>query len=147
MSEPITFVIFGDPQAQKRHRHYQMKKAGGAGVQVRTYDPGAADKGDFLSIIQQNRPNVPWDGPLRVDINFFFARPKAHYRTGANSHLLRDNAPKWHISKPDRDNLDKFVLDAMKGIFFRDDSQVCSGSPKKMYDAVPRTEVRIMKLT
>ena len=39
----------------------------------------------------------------------------------------------WHASKPDRDNLEKAVLDAMKGIVFVDDSQACSGSVEKVY--------------
>jgi Holliday junction resolvase RusA-like endonuclease len=37
----------------------------------------------------------------------------------------------WHVKKPDRDNLDKAVLDALTGIFWHDDCQVCSGSIEK----------------
>ncbi len=36
-----------------------------------------------------------------------------------------------HTGRPDRDNLDKAVLDAMKGLIFRDDAQVCAGTIEK----------------
>lgn len=36
-----------------------------------------------------------------------------------------------HIKKPDRDNLDKAVLDALTGIFWIDDCQVCDGRIRK----------------
>jgi Holliday junction resolvase RusA-like endonuclease len=73
--------------------------------------------------------------PLRVDITFFFPRPKGHYRTGKNAGQLRDDAPDHHTSKPDRDNSDKAVLDQMTVMrFWRDDAQVCDGRIIKQYD-------------
>jgi hypothetical protein len=74
-------------------------------------------------------------GPVRVDLCFYFARPKSHFRTGKFAGVLRDDAPKWHTTKPDRDNLEKAVLDALTqvGGFWQDDSQVCAGSVTKRY--------------
>ena len=37
----------------------------------------------------------------------------------------------FHSSKPDRDNLDKAVMDALKGLAWIDDSQVCQGEIQK----------------
>lgn len=142
MKEVIKMVILGDPQAQKRHRHFHNKKAG----RIQNYDPSSGDKADFLSIIQSSAPEKPLEGPLRMSVDFFFARPKSHYRTGKNSSELKPSAPMWHTSKPDRDNLDKFCMDAMKGIFFRDDAQVCLGRIRKMYSDMPRTEIEIVQI-
>lgn len=55
----------------------------------------------------------------------------------------------WHIKKPDRDNLDKAVLDALTGIFWHDDCQVCSGTIEKQIadgDSKSGVEVFIYKL-
>ncbi len=73
--------------------------------------------------------------PLRVDMTFYMPRPKKHYRTGKYSHILRDDAPKmWHTNKPDRDNLEKAVLDCMtKSGLIKDDCLVCTGNIQKKW--------------
>ncbi len=45
------------------------------------------------------------------------------------------------ISKPDRDNLEKLVLDAFtrSGRWWRDDSQIVDGRSRKVYGAAPCT--------
>jgi len=138
--EAIRLTVLGEPTAQKRHRHVSK------GGFTRSYDPSAADKGDFLSIVQNNAPEKPFDCPLRVDVTFFFSRPKSHFKSGKNSHILKDNAPVWHTSRPDRDNLDKLVMDSMSKVFWRDDSLVCAGEIQKLYSDNPRTEITIRQL-
>jgi len=54
-----------------------------------------------------------YDVPIRVNMCFYMPRPKNHYRTGKFSHLLKDDSPVYHSQRPDRDNLDKAVLDVM----------------------------------
>lgn len=138
--QQISFVVFGEPKAQKRHRSTRT------GTGIRNYDPSAADKQDFKWMAYQNKPTTPFEGALRVDISFFFSRPKSHYGTGSKSHVLKPNAPNWHIARPDRDNLDKGVLDALKGVFWKDDSIICSGEISKKYSLNPRVEVTITVL-
>ena len=72
---------------------------------------------------------------IQVDITFFMPRPKKHYRTGKFSDILRADAPKiWHTNKPDRDNLEKAVLDCMtKGGILKDDCIVCTGTIEKKW--------------
>ena len=71
---------------------------------------------------------------LSISMVFYMPRPKKHYRTGKFSHILKDDSPSWHINKPDRDNLEKAVLDCMtKGGLLKDDSIVCSGSIEKKW--------------
>ena len=65
-------------------------------------------------------------GLLRVDIDFYFARPQ---RLLGSKHAA---GPIRKGSKPDRDNLDKAVLDALtKAGLWEDDDQVCAGEPCK----------------
>ncbi len=71
---------------------------------------------------------------LQVSMIFYMPRPKKHYRTGKFSHVLKDDSPYWHTNKPDRDNLEKAVLDCMtKGGILKDDCIVCTGSIEKKW--------------
>lgn len=133
----IQLQVLGEPTAQKRHRSVRM------GSFNRQYDPSAADKGDFLSIVQKHAPDAPYAVPLQVDLQFYFTRPKSHYKTGKNAHLLKDNPPEYHTSRPDVDNLSKFVMDALNKIYWKDDSYIVSLNVQKMYSENPRTQIDI----
>lgn len=134
----IHFTVLGDPQAQKRHRSVSI------GGHIRQYDPDEKSKKDLLKLVQEHAPEKPIEGAVRLDIIAFFSRPKSHYRSGSKSHILKDNAPKYKISKPDRDNIDKRIMDALNKIFWKDDGQICCGEVIKLYtETTPRTEVYI----
>lgn len=136
----IKLSILGEPKAQKRHRHVRM------GNFVRQYDPSASDKGDFLSIVQYNAPKEPFAVPLAIAIRFYFTRPKSHFKTGKNSHIMKDTAPLWHTSKPDVDNMAKFLMDSLNKIYWKDDSYIVDCWITKQYDDKPRTEIEITLL-
>ncbi len=72
-------------------------------------------------------------GPLRLSMTFFMPRPKSHYGTGRNAGVLKLTAPYWHTSMPDRTKLLRSTEDALKGIVWKDDSQVCAGPVEKQY--------------
>jgi len=136
----INLTILGEPKAQKRHRHVKM------GNFVRQYDPSASDKTDFLSIVQSNAPKEPFAVPLAVAIRFYFTRPKSHFRTGKNSHVMKNTAPLWHTSRPDVDNMAKFLMDSLNKIYWKDDSYIADCWITKQYDDKPRTEIEITLL-
>jgi crossover junction endodeoxyribonuclease RusA len=66
-------------------------------------------------------------------LRFVFPRPRSHYRTGKNQHLLRDSAPIWHATKPDVDKLCRAVFDSLSGVLIQDDSQIASLRAEKVY--------------
>ncbi|MDP3940598.1 MAG: RusA family crossover junction endodeoxyribonuclease [Deltaproteobacteria bacterium] len=82
------------------------------------------------------------EGPLRVDILAVLQRPQG---------LLRKRDPEgitWAPKRPDRDNLEKAVLDGLSACF-RDDAQVVAGETIKVYaekTGCPRVVVRIRQL-
>lgn len=86
------------------------------------------------------------DGPVLVSATFVFPRPKKHYRTGKNAHLLRDDAPRWHTGKPDTDKLERAIGDALTGVVLRDDSQIAFWKARKRYGSWARAEIRVMPL-
>lgn len=136
----IKLEVLGEPKAQMRHRSVKM------GNFIRNYDPSADIKKDFLLTVQNNAPEKPIEGPIELDVVFYFGRPMSHYKTGKNSGMLKDNAPEYHIKRPDSDNACKFLMDSLNGIFWRDDSQICILKAQKKYSDRPRTEVVIETL-
>lgn len=127
MSKSITVFVDGDPKGQPRARAFAR------GGHARVYDPGTAEgwKSQVALAFRGLIPSSPLDGPLAVHLGFIFSRPKNHYRANGT---LKESAPRYHTSKPDIDNLEKAVLDAMKQIgMFRDDAQVCKVQKSKRY--------------
>lgn len=81
---------------------------------------------------------VPYVGPVRVQAIFKFPRPKSHYRTGRNAHLLRDDAPEYKASKPDIEKLERSTFDALTDAgVWRDDAQVVETHSTKVYSDTP----------
>lgn len=138
--QAIILEILGEPKAQKRHRHTTRGKF------TRTYDPSSEDKMDFLHIVQSNAPDKPFNEPLKLTAEFYFSRPKSHYRTGKRANELKETAPDWHTSKPDADNLIKFIMDSLNKIYWRDDSLICYPVITKKYSYNPRTVITIETL-
>lgn len=131
MMEPIEFWVAGEPKAQPRVKAY--KRGAHAGV----YDPGTAGEWkDRVAVAAKPYiPAEPLSGPLRVSLTFYFPRPKSHFRTGRYAHEMRPDAPSLHAKKPDRDNLEKAVTDALTvARMWQDDSQICDGPLRKRFD-------------
>lgn len=130
----IELTILGNPVARKSHRHLRN------GL---TYDPSKTDKKVFLKQVEHQVPRIPIEGPIKMELEFYVARPKNHYRTGKFSHILKPDSPVYKISRPDIDNYIKLVLDALNKVFYKDDSQIHAISATKEYSPEPKTIVRI----
>lgn len=80
------------------------------------------------AVWKAGRPAAPWEGPVRVDIKAYFERPQYLLKRSSFDGYIP------HTAKPDRDNLDKCVLDALKHVgVFVDDAQVCGGGVEKWW--------------
>ena len=127
--EVLRVFVQGDPKAQPRPRAFARKF--GDKFSARVYDAGTAEgwKGCIALAVRGRLPAQPLEGPVRIDADFLFARPKR---------LMRKCDPQGeieHESKPDRDNLEKSLLDCLKtlGLFAADNAQVCAGEVRKFY--------------
>lgn len=136
----IEIEVLGEPQAQMRHRSFNRNGISG------TYDPSKDIKKDFLLTVQDKAPNEPILGPIMLSVVFYMPRPKNHYGSGKNASCLKDSAPEYHISRPDADNFLKLIFDALNGIFWKDDSQICWVEAQKKYSERPRTHLIIQTL-
>lgn len=148
VNKMIKFTVFGEPISLKRHRDAGMAKTKDGRMFSRKYDPSKGDKQDFLAMAMENRPENPIDFAVSVTIRCFFKRPASHFGRKNKMPYLKDNAPLYHISRPDGDNLAKFVFDALNKVFWIDDSVVSIHKVIKEYttNVAPRMEIEIVKL-
>lgn len=160
MTKQIAFTVYGSPVAQPRQRHTPLMKDGkpligrGGRPVVVNYTPKTALANQWKTDIKaaafaelcaagQVSDLSLWDGPIAAHITVFFPRPKRLMRA------KDPDGPVLHIAKPDRDNVEKTILDALKGIVFIDDCQVCSGAVRKFYHEKtgrPRAEITMEKI-
>ncbi len=79
---------------------------------------------------------------LNVSITFYIKPPMSISKVKKNQNLL--NAESWRVvKKPDLDNLEKSVLDALNGHAWDDDNQISDLSSRKRYSLNPRVEIVI----
>lgn len=142
--DPLHLTVLGEPSAQPRHRHFA--RGSGDKTFVQTYDPAMVKKKTFASIVEEFAPNEPISGPIQLECTFYMSRPKNHYGTGKNASQLKKSAPEWHTGRPDADNLNKFIMDSLNKIFWKDDSQISCIVARKLYSEKPRTEITISTL-
>ena len=139
----IEFIIHGNPVAQGRPRFARI------GNHVRAYDPAKSrswkESVRWAAVEGMNmKRHSLFTEALAVEITFWFQRPRGHYGTGKKAGFVKDSAPRHHTIKPDVENCVKGVLDGMKGIVYRDDSQVVMLIAKKRYTTdAPFTEVDV----
>jgi Holliday junction resolvase RusA-like endonuclease len=76
----------------------------------------------------------PMTGPLALRVTFTVPRPRGHWRTGRNAHLLRDTAPRFPDVKPDGGKFQRAVEDSLTDAgVWSDDALVVFWHGAKLY--------------
>lgn len=134
-SPAVTFTVHGKPSPSGSKKAFRHSKTGKI-VVVDT----AKGKVKWQTISKRSAATAAkasgWvcaTGPVELQVEFCFARPKSHYGTGKRSNILKPSAPLCHIQKPDRTKLLRCIEDAFKGVLWKDDSQVISGAVSKRW--------------
>lgn len=128
----IRVFVPGTPKPQGSKRAIVNRHTGKASLVESS--AGVKTWRDDIRAAVLDAPSLHFDGPVAVHCEFVLARPRSHYRTGRNAHLVRDSAPTWPTSKPDADKLARAVLDAVSSAgTWRDDSQVVELHAVKRY--------------
>ena len=126
--------VYGFPVAQGRPRAFKMRGTG----QIRVYDPAKSKswkqdvKTQVLQKLAFTSDGGLAEGPLEVYLGFKLPRPKS--------------APKRRLypdRKPDLSNMTKAIEDALKGVVYRDDSQIVRMVLEKDYDPQPGVVIRV----
>lgn len=146
MSDEIILVVRGMPKGQPRAR----ARAGLRGV----YTPSTAK--DWKSCVYNAAcalPGPPIDVPVRIDVEVYFKRPKTFSKPVRDFYGGTKSIPSGrvvHQAKPDRDNADKAILDALTNAgMIVDDKIVSLGQIAKYYHAEggrPGAVIRIRKI-
>lgn len=128
----VCFSVPGDPQGwQRSGQAVRKNRAGSYYVHNYTKKETRAYEELVGLYARSHLPSQPWDGPVRLDIDIYVDRPQR---------LLKRSSPRgviWCTNKPDRDNVEKGVLDGLTKVgLWLDDKQVCDGTVRKFYVAI-----------
>jgi Holliday junction resolvase RusA-like endonuclease len=108
---------------------------------VFTYSDQAAQTNDVKWQIKAQYKGKPLTGAVGVTAIYYMPIPKSWSKKKKREHI-----GKWHIAKPDKDNLEKFIKDCGNGILWNDDSQCALDFSVKVYDDNPRLELYIKQI-
>lgn len=138
----IQFTVYGTPVGKQRPKFSTFNGHATAYTPQKTVNYENLVR---LSVQQQQRGLKPFDKdvPLQADIIAYFPIPKS---TSKKRYNMMVEGKIRHTKKCDADNLAKSILDALNGIAFYDDSQVCELSVSKLYSDNPRVIVRISEV-
>ena len=119
----IAFIVRGHPAPQGSKRHVGNGRMVESSKHVAPWREAVRHTATISYAL--TNPEGPIDAPIVVDMVFTFARPKSHYRTGRNAHLLRDAAPTHPTGPPDLSKLARSTEDALTDAgVWRDDALV-----------------------
>lgn len=131
----ISLDLFGIPVPSARPRfNFRTKHA------YEDAEQGKLKEGAKWQLKSQYREE-PLGCAVSIDLTFYLPIPKSASKPKQRQML---NGVMHHISKPDIDNLQKFVLDCLNGIVIEDDRRVIEIRARKIYSTKPGTLIRIM---
>lgn len=133
----FSFTVPGKPFGKQR------PKATRRGMHASVYTPKETVNYENLvvAMFKQKYPlDKPIDGEVRGTIRAFYQIPQSKSKKIKERMLNGEIKP---MVKPDLDNVQKVIYDALNGIAYTDDSHIVAMRCAKFYSDVPRVEVLI----
>ena len=91
-------------------------------------------------LLSQHRPDLPLEGPIRLDLILHFPHNKSARKNVKDSII-------YHTTQPDADNLSKLILDVGTRLgYWHDDSQICDLNVRKFRSPSPGVAFRASEL-
>lgn len=140
----FSVACFPVPQPRQRHR-----VVSGVKPYVLNYTdkkhPVQAFKAAVILAARQAWHHPPVDGPLEIRLRFRFPLPAS--ARALSKRIVASGAylPYSACKRNDGDNLEKAVWDALTGIVFADDGQICRWSGERVYAKAPGVDVWIVE--
>lgn len=130
----LDLVYYGEPKAQPRARSNSVTGF--------FYDPGKSLKQWMIEQVLNLLPKnfKPISTSISLKAKFFRTIPKSASRTDK---VLMEMGYLRPTVKPDIDNYDKLLLDALKNVLYTDDSLIVDSDTGKYYSTKPRVEIII----
>lgn len=129
------FVVYGEPQGKARPR---FTRTGMTYTPKKTVDYEREIRAAF-----QLADGAITESPVSVSITALYKIPKSASKAKEQKMLSDELLP---CKKPDLDNIAKCVCDALNGVAYKDDAQVCSLYVKKRYSKEPCIIVSIKEV-
>jgi len=136
---PLTITVYGVPVAQGRPRFFRR------GDHVGAFDPKASK--DYKASIRMQAieqmvrtgrhgamPPLN-EGAMAMEVHAYLPRPKT-----------LSKRVRHHTKRPDADNIAKGCKDALKGVVYRDDSQIIDLHVSKEYGDPPRVVIELREI-
>lgn len=133
------FIVPGAPQGKARARTVRNAHTG----QTMSYTPdNTVLYENLIKTCYMNAGGGIFNNkePVKLQVTAYFPIPKSTSKKKAAQMLAKEILP---AKKPDADNILKAVNDALNGLAYGDDSQVCFECINKYYDLNPRLEITV----
>lgn len=139
---PETGARAPEPAFKGRHRSRIVFPKDGRKPFIHEYPDPETEKEEkaiaqLAKILMRGR--APSTQPIAMSVEAFKAVPESYSKRDREDALARALLP---VTKPDWDNHGK-ITDALKGIVWKDDSQVCDAHVYKRYSANPRLVIEV----
>lgn len=131
----ICFEVPGDPQGKARPR---ILRSGRAYTPKKTADYERDIRNAFNEAGGQITEHA-----VKVSIVAYYRIPKS---TTKKMRAMMESGDVLPMKKPDLDNVAKAVCDALNGIAYKDDAQVCKLSVRKYYSDIPCIIVAVKEM-
>lgn len=152
MAHGINFFVPGDPQGKARPRSSVMTKVDGSVVRgksgravIRHYTPKKTEEyeANIATFYRQVRTGTPTYQPVILVLEIVHSVPESWPKWKRE---LVVNGAMLPVTKPDGDNVEKAVKDALNGVAWVDDTQVVGTMKVKFYGDYPGVGVTIIPL-
>lgn len=143
--KPITIRIPGQPQAKERARSRIVTPRNGKPFVTHYTPPKTVENERNISLyaVDEMCGGIPFDCPIHLHLTFRFEIPKSWPQWKKDLALSRDILP---TTKPDLDNVEKSVKDALNGIVWKDDCYVVSCEKMSYYSEKPCIVITVMPI-
>ena len=141
----MKLIIVGEPKGKQSAKFRRMGKF------VKSYQPSHVVENEnnirYQVIQQLPKDFVIWTGGIRVKrLWYVFTPPKSMRKSMLK--IINIGEYVYKETKPDlTDNLNKSLFDAMQGVVYANDSQICEMiDVKKVYGKQPRIEIEMEEI-
>jgi Holliday junction resolvase RusA-like endonuclease len=144
----MKLVILGEPKPKQSARFRNVKGKAGKKDFIMAYQTkdvidNATNAGKYV-LSQLPLDHVLYDQAIGAKLKFIFPPLKSWSK--ATKSLFENGNVIYKISKPDIDNLQKSIFDALNKIVYVDDSRVSKVEAEKIYGKEPKIEIEFYKL-
>jgi len=142
----VTLKVLVTPAGQPRSKSMALRNKKGEFKGIHTYTPDTKSsvRGRIAELADRKLPGKILTTRVKVDILAVYKRPQSRPKKVPKDEWKQAGLI-WRPMMPDRDNIDKLVLDALKP-FWTDDNLVVAGTILKAFaekDGRPRLVVHI----